>query len=150
MGLSNKYINEICFAVCKKFFGTYSCDSIPQNIPVNSSIIVNLDKQKNKGTHFICIIRKSQFTIYFDPLGFPCYNADILKHLISWSDQTFENSLNIQNLKSVFCGFYCIACVLAFELNLPFDFFLSLFHTTNNIINDKIVVQVIKILIEKI
>ena len=57
-GLTNVYIETFLHKYCKKFFGCFSSNNLPTNMTdIDSfSIICNLSKRNEEGTHFITII----------------------------------------------------------------------------------------------
>ena len=59
---SDKEINKI-------FIGVYSIDLIPQDLPVPSIIVVNLDSSEKKGSHWIVLHYQRKHVEYFDSLG---------------------------------------------------------------------------------
>ena len=54
-GVSNIYINDLMKKISCSFRGTFSRDNIPTFEEENFSIIVNLSKEGETGTHFIAI-----------------------------------------------------------------------------------------------
>jgi hypothetical protein len=54
-GISNVYIDTLMEKISSSFRGTFSIDNIPMFTEKSFSIIVNLSKENEKGTHFIGI-----------------------------------------------------------------------------------------------
>lgn len=150
MGLTSTYIFNICSRYCTKFKGVFPSDRIPKNISNNSCLIVNLDVSDQPGTHFVGIFIGSEFIIYFDPLGFPCFNPHILEFFETTDKTLIETNHQIQNFNSSFCGFFCIAYVMSIECNFSTENFLKYFDKENTKKNDKKVVSFIKLCIKKL
>ena len=85
-GISNVYIDKLMHKISKTFCGTFSVDNIPVIGDDVFSVIVNLSKENEKGTHFIALSSLKSKIIYFDSFG----NQNI--------DKTLEKYLkNIKN-----------------------------------------------------
>jgi hypothetical protein len=116
-GVTNKYIDSILFKHCKHFCGTFSSDNIPNNLKNvdNFSIVCNLANEREAGTHFVCIISKSDYVLYIDTFGLPCYVNSIREFLHALGKPIFFNDKAVQAVYSNFCGFFCILFVLHFD-----------------------------------
>jgi hypothetical protein len=119
--ISNLDINNTLFEAAPHFCGTYSCNNIPKDIAKLSifSIICNIDKVGEIGSHFITIIGRSKRIMYIDPLAYPCTNKYIAKFLKK-AQQYNNRKLEIQNVPiqhpiSTYCGYFCMVFVLFFE-----------------------------------
>ena len=84
-GLSNIFIDEFLIKYCNTYYGIYASDNIPIWLLKKKrfSIIVNLSKKGEKGTHYIAIICFPSYVLYIDSFGIPCYVNDICKFLKS-------------------------------------------------------------------
>merc|ERR1712105_226523 len=65
-GISNIYIDDLMKKISCSFRGTFLIDKIPTFKDEKFSIIVNLSKENEKGTHFIGISSSKDTIIYFD------------------------------------------------------------------------------------
>lgn len=148
-GLTNEYVNQICQTYATNFGGVFACDQIPLHLKPNTTIVVNLDASDKPGSHFVCLNVKRDVNVYFDPLGFKCYNPFILSKLEELNEYTVETTKPIQNLHSTFCGFFCIAFVLSKELNQTTEQFLKTF-SPNNKENDQIALNYVTDSIKKL
>ena len=72
-GLSNHFIDKIMYSVSSWYKGTYSSDNFPKHLKPPYSIILNLSRSNQLGSHFIAIIEKENEIIYFDPFGLECF-----------------------------------------------------------------------------
>ena len=76
------------------FKGTFSIDKIPTYKDEKLSIIVNLSKENEEGTHFIGITSSKDTIIYFDSYGIEYINLTIEKYLKKYRKNTsFECSI---------------------------------------------------------
>ena len=116
-GITNHYIESILKPVCKNYFGVFSANSIPRELLKlkEFSIVCNLSKVGEKGSHFVTIVVKPNFTLYIDSLGLPPFIPEICNFLKQLSHQFFYNPHQIQHSSSKFCGFFCILFVLYFS-----------------------------------
>jgi hypothetical protein len=119
IGLTNSYVESVLLAKTKYFRGVFSADSIPSSLyrsrNIFFSIICNLDKQNEKGSHFISIICFPTHVLYIDSFGLPCYTKDILYFMTALDRPVLYNKTQVQSFDSDFCGFYCMLFVLYFE-----------------------------------
>ena len=75
--ISNIYIDQLMKKISWSFRGTFSCNNIPIFNDENFSLIVNLSREGEIGTHFIAIIISSNQILYFDSFGIQNTNDDI-------------------------------------------------------------------------
>ena len=90
------------------FHGVYMKDQLPDRLE-RGSYIVNLasSTDQNGGTHWVCFYYTPTFSYYFDSFGFiaPLQVQNKIKPYM-------YNDLEIQDIDSTACGFYCVAFVL--------------------------------------
>ena len=67
--------------ISSSFRGTFSFDKIPMFKEKNFSIIVNLSKENEKGTHFIGISLLKNVIVYFDSYGVETIKLTIEEYL---------------------------------------------------------------------
>lgn len=128
LGLSNLYIEKVMNKVSKNFKGVYSCNTIPNlKFYKNFSIIVNLSRNDEQGTHWVSIFRKGKILLYYDSLGLPLTNRDIKTFLCRINKQYDYNLFQNQCYDSYNCGFYCLFFCLMMEKGMTFDEFKALF-----------------------
>ena len=114
---TNLYINDILEPLSSIFKGTYSANTLPQNLKNVSrfSLVCNLSNVNEVGSHFITIIRFKNYVLYIDSLGLPCFNDFINTFLASLQIPIYYNNVQIQDEQSLFCSFYAIFFILYFE-----------------------------------
>lgn len=130
-GLTNGYITNIGKKIIgKTFLGSFPCNLIP-NIEKKSnfSIILNLSKLEEEGTHFIAIYADATKLLYFDPLGNNCKNKYINNFITKnkKNRKVVKTFPTIQSDKSIFCGYFCLGFLLAMNLGDIFEDFFSIF-----------------------
>ena len=80
-GISNVYIDDLMNKISKTFCGTFSIDNIPVIGDDVFSVIVNLSKENEKGTHFIALSSLESKIIHFDSFGNQNINKTLEKYL---------------------------------------------------------------------
>lgn len=146
-GVTNGYLQDLGNKIIgKTFLGSFPCDMQPNPRQKNKfSVIFNLSKHNEKGTHFVAIFADETRLFYFDPLGNACKNKDVLQFL---SDHKFKRKIRkkfpkIQSNESIFCGYYCIGFILAMTKQLPLKQFFNIFDYDNLNNNDTIIIDFI-------
>jgi len=145
-GLTLDYVDKLGKKICgKMFLGCFSCDA-QLNVKKKFTIIFNLSRHNQKGSHYVAISRNKNKIIYFDPFGHACTNTDIKNFIASnlfCNRQTIcESSKKIQHYNSNFCGFYCLGFCLSQKFGIPFETFVNLFKT-NSLENDNKIIEFI-------
>lgn len=145
-GLTNYELEKFCKKIVgKHFLGVFPSDAFPNkfNNEKNSSIIFNLSKSNEKGTHFVAILKKNGKIYYFDSFGEKCTNKNILKNLKINTNIIYYNTKKIQSITSNFCGLYCLAFLIVCQKeNKSMSNFLNNFKPFYKQ-NDKIVLKLI-------
>ena len=146
-GISNVYIDKLMEKISISFNGTFSIDNIPVFNDDVFSIIINLSKQNEIGTHFIAVYVLENKIIYFDSFGNQLNNSSLKRYLKKYEKSIIFSNIQLQNLLSSHCGFFCIAFILCIENNITLDNFLKKFYRKKLHLNDYICVEIIKIFI---
>ena len=82
---------------------------IKKNRKENQIFIINLDKNYQKGSHWIGLSIKNFRGYYFDSFGLKIYNKNILNFLKKIKIKKISyNTKIIQKISDVNCGHYCI------------------------------------------
>ena len=151
-GLSNLLLIDYISPRCKNFIGVFSVDKLPSNrLVLPCCLITNLSKSNEKGTHFVAIYISSKNQLfYFDSFGFlpPIWNKPLLHFLKPWlKDNQFQIVLDypIQEINSLFCGWYCAAfCLITGNKLMSIKQFIQVFKKNLLQKNDLIVTNMIK------
>jgi hypothetical protein len=97
-----------CETTARFFKGVYAADAIkpPRNYP--ASMVVNLDKKRKPGSHWVAIFARSpREAVYFDSYGQPPPDGPI-KQFLGRFDKLTASEFPIQSVVSNVCGYYCI------------------------------------------
>ena len=125
-GISNRVLQRFCSNVCtKKFAGVYSADRLPGELTARGSFIavVNLGKRRGVGGrpdpgHFVTIVGERGRLWYLDPYGLPVFQPHVLQFLDlrrrRWT--VIENTKQIQDADSYYCGLYAILFSMYYDL----------------------------------
>ena len=133
-GLTNIYVEKLGKSLFKrkKFLGVFPCDLIKFKSKT-FSLICNLSKHNEVGTHFVALFCRNKKLTFFDPLGDKLENKFIIKFLDKLNlTKLSDLKLKIQNDESSFCGFYCIAFLIACYENKLLQFFSKMKRCKNN------------------
>lgn len=144
--LSNIDLDNIATDHDIDLVGIFSKDELPSR-PKDGNYIINLeDSDAGNGTHWTAFtIIDNKYACYFDSFGF-MPPKEVLKYLLSYKPYGYNNR-QIQDVKSDYCGYYCIAFLKTMQTPTKepyerFDDFLNAF--TNNLkTNDKIVIEML-------
>ena len=129
----------------REYLGSFAVDELTQ-VKVTSYpcfIIINLDKRKQGGSHWIALAIYMKRLYICDSLGgiLPddTMSYEIVKFLRSLLyNRTLCITRQLQPLHSELCGYYCILFIKQMATNHSFIDFINLF-TKDKIQNDKIV-----------
>ena len=108
MGLTNKYVEDVCNLVLRhNFIGTYPIDLFPFKTDIKKpySMVINLSTSEEPGSHFIAMYISNNKIEYFDSYGLPPISYRILEFINN--NNYIHNNLTIQNMNSTHCGYYC-------------------------------------------
>lgn len=149
MSITNGYIEKTGFKILKKFLGCFPADVQPQTRKTNFSIVFNLSRHNEEGTHFVAIYTDKEKLIYFDSFGESIKNILIKnfvkKHLKN--KKFIYNKVKIQHEKSSFCGIFCLSFLAAQENQVSLKNYLNYFDKNNLNLNDEISTSVLKMFI---
>ena len=149
-GISNVYIDKLMEKISISFNGTFSIDNIPVFNDDVFSIIINLSKQNEIGTHFIAVYVLENKIIYFDSFGNQLNNSSLKRYLKKYKKPIILSKIQIQNLLSSHCGFFCIAFILCIENGITLDNFFKKFYRKKLHLNDYICNKIINIFINHV
>jgi hypothetical protein len=144
-GLTNVYIAKFLTAHSKNFRGVFSANNINNRLLTarTFSIVCNLSRHDESGSHFITILAYPKYILYIDSFGLQCFNSDIKKFMKRLDKPIFHSTSQVQALSSNFCGFFCILQVLARESKIKVKF------SKNPKNNDATCIKHIKRMIQK-
>ncbi|MDI9312531.1 MAG: hypothetical protein QM535_20135 [Limnohabitans sp.] len=117
------------FDQCSHFGGVYSRDNLPNKIKKPIGFIVNTDREKDPGEHWVAfILLKNDFGEYFDSFGMRPLHHEF-KFFLEKNCQNgwIYNPVILQHPFSTSCGKYCIAFLKCRFNNIPFYKFINFF-----------------------
>ena len=127
-GISNIYIDHLMKKISLSFHGTFSLDNIPTFEDETFSVITNLSKVGEKGSHFIALFILENEIWYFDSFGTLQINTIIEKYLKKYKKRILHTKTQIQDPLSSHCGFFCISFILCIENKITPKIFFKMFH----------------------
>lgn len=145
-GLTNEYLEKTSKKILKRknFIGVFPADANPDVKQKTFSIIFNTGNYNSDGEHFVAIYITRNTIYYFDSFGMKASNKNILKFINKYQRKNFYfNSTQIQSKLSNFCGFYCLAFLIANYQKIPMIKFLKIFSPKKLLTNDKTVISFI-------
>ena len=147
MTVTNLYIDSILYKYCANYLGCFSSNNLPLKKVKKSSLVCNLSKNTEEGTHFVAIIIDDEKIFYIDSFGIPPYISGIISFIKNQHKKLYYLHNQIQPKKSVFCAFYAIMFVLSSENK---DIPLLKFDLKKIYLNDEICIHNICEIIKKI
>ena len=91
-----------------RFNGIYSRNNLPKQI--NDGVyVINLDKYKDTGTHWIALFCKKNEIVYFDSFGVEHIPEEIKKFIGNRNIKA--NIYCVQANNSEMCGYFCIGFI---------------------------------------
>lgn len=145
VGLTNKQVEDLGKQIlCKKhFLGVFPADSMPKikNLK-NTSLIFNLSKHDEPGTHYVAVLFNNNNIYYFDSYGKSLSTKTIKQNLEKYKLPIYYHKRSIQHKNSIYCGFFSLAYLKARLVKkiTPSKFY-SMFNSPPNKQNDKIVLN---------
>lgn len=104
------------------FIGVFSRDTLPKKLKENENGIINLAKEEEPGTHWVCYYNRKdlKYVLYFDSYGL-APPEEVKKYLETSGKRIQYNTGEIQALGTNLCGVYCIYLIK--ELNKGRDYY---------------------------
>ena len=133
--ISEYYQNE------PRFNGVYSRNNLPKAIK-NSAYVINLDKYKNIGTHWIALFVNPKYAVYFDSFGVEHIPKEINKFISN--KEIKANIFRLQAYDSIICGYFCIEFINYMFGGKSLIDFTSLFSPHDFKKNDQIIKRIFK------
>ena len=101
-----------------RFNGVFSRDNLPYSIK-NGAYVINLDKYRNIGTHWVALYVNNKTVTYFDSFGVEHIPKEIIKFIGNEQSSSAKarnkniitNIYRIQAYDSIICGYFCIGFI---------------------------------------
>ncbi len=88
-------------------------DRLPKRIKTNESAIVNLDKNRGSGTHWVAYKKRGKIITYFDSFGNLRPPRELLRYFCAKDRIIYYNNKRYQDLNEWNCGHLCLAFLLS-------------------------------------
>ena len=128
------------------YHGVYCKDTLPLDLQTGFYVVNLQDHDDGNGTHWCALNYQHPVSVWFDPFGIIC-PADI-EDLITGRNKLIYNSVQIQDINSSACGWFCIAYILNNNRRMSAEQNLKLFighFAKNTLLNDRILIKMLKI-----
>ena len=108
---------------------------IYQKIKKRECGIINLNKETESGSHWVCYRNIDNYCEYFDSFGL-IMAKEIEKYLKTSKKQIIYSGDEIQERNSVLCGYWCLYYLIERQKNIPI---LDILHNANFDMNNQFV-----------
>jgi len=127
------------------YLGSFAHDKLPKIENELSCGIINLNNQDEAGSHWCCFYNRPTDKVihYFDSYGVVPSNR-IEKQLKNTKKKILYNTSQIQDQKSVKCGWYCYFFIKKMAKKMKYYDFIYQFNTKNRKKNDEILVKAVE------
>lgn len=96
-----KYTKDVPF-----FRGVFMRNTLPTKPHANESVIVNLDDNKGRGTHWVAFKKRGKMVVYYDSFGDLTPPIEIVRYLRGC--KITYNYNREQRFNTVVCGHLCL------------------------------------------
>lgn len=143
-GLRSDYLSELSKYCLQNFIEVIPYDYFKTfELKDYSQFILNLSNSASKGSHYIAISIKKDYSIYFDSFGVSCRNSEILTHLEQRDKPIIHSKIQIQDFFSMFCGYFCLAFLIYDQNEHSIKNFINTFSKRRLLENDQKCVKII-------
>jgi hypothetical protein len=112
-------------------------DRLPKKIFYPSSYVINTDNHNEPGEHWLAFFYDSSgYCTFFDSFARSPKEFQLEEFLDKTSNDWNHNTMRLQNMNSVTCGYYCVYFILLMSRGLQLADILVLFEDKNFIVND--------------
>lgn len=121
-------------------FNVYAIDEIPNKIKPNEMGIINYKSRLQGGTHWVAYYNsdKNEDVIYIDSFGTP--PPAIIEKFLNTSYKDIQyNMAEIQDSKSIMCGYYCLYFLDKLQDGFELSEIISQFNILNRASNEKLI-----------
>lgn len=142
--LSTDEIEEIInYSGVPGFLGVFARDTLPSGINEGESMIINLNKANQGGSHWVAVYCGADYCEYFDSFGIIA-PPEIRKMCYTSGKPAIYSTNSIQNINSILCGYYSIYFILMRNLGVDMYDIIYQFEINNDKKNDKVLMKQLK------
>lgn len=120
----------------KNFGGWFNKNQLPRI--KNKFYMVNMEDSGGGGTHWVMVYNRKPMCIYYDSFGLHP-PPDIEKFMKGSGKKSVMSDIQIQNIKSQACGYYCLMVIDMLEEGIPFTDILLDEFSFDTLDNEKLV-----------
>lgn len=145
-GITNRELENLAKdLIGKSFLGVYPSDSKPKiKNTQNNSLIFNLSKHNEPGTHYVSVLFKKNKIFYFDSFGKRLTNKLIKNFLKTFKLPIFYLTKKIQTTDSNFCSLFSLSFLFSLQKKkMTVNQYTDMFDETPTKQNEKIVTRLI-------
>ena len=125
------------------FLGVYAIDQLPRITCFPCCLVVNTDPFYKPGEHWVAIyFEKNRSCEFFDSFGIPPDYYGLNKYIDRVSRSVTYNNIQLQEMNSSSCGYYCIYYILLKSRFFDLKNIIGLFSKTDFKLNDFLVEHV--------
>lgn len=96
------------------FKRVFPSDCLPSKFSLPAAFVINLAEHTSRGTHWVALyIQKNGYAEYFDSLGFPPTEKNIILFIRKHCKLVEHNEKQIQHISSNKCGKFVITFILS-------------------------------------
>jgi hypothetical protein len=107
-------------------------DRVPKCSKFPCSMVINLDKSTEEGSHWVCVYARNRSNVYFfDSLGQPPNEEILQKFQCNFKHVIYSNK-TIQSLFSNVCGHFCIVFIYYMSLGIEFNKLIRYLYSLKN------------------
>ena len=128
----------------------YSRNDLPSKIK-KGAYVINLDEYENTGTHWVALLVKPKYAVYFDSFGIEHIPKEINKFIRSkelghafGNNYIKSNIFRIQAYDSIMCGYFCIECINYMLKGKTLLDYTNLFSPNDFKKNDQVIKRIFK------
>jgi hypothetical protein len=119
------------------FKGVFAKDQLTFKVTYPSSFVINTHKQKQSGEHWLAVYyNEDGLCTFFDSFGLHPSFYKLENFLNKTSKEWICNQVQLQDINSFTCGYYCIFFILLMSRKLNLENINSLFSKEDFISND--------------
>ena len=124
------------------FLGCFPLDGLP-SFPTSfpKSMIINTQPSGHPGEHWVAVVLTQTNCYYFDSFALPTVPPNIYMYLQPYYGNICYLDIQIQDIRSNYCGAYCVSFVLHVQDDLTYDQFIGHYYSDDFLQNDEILKQ---------
>ena len=142
--------HDLLMNICSLHENVYASDQLPKTpIPIPASMIINLDKSTQKGSHWVCVyIDVQKRAEYFCSYGLPPLRTEFIDFMKRNSNIWTHSTQPLQSYDSTVCGKYCAVYLYFKTQHYSLKDFLA-FFSEDRVNNDRVITYLYDVIFHK-